>query len=96
MSWFRNWGRGTPEQVAAYRQAHADLFRNGRYEEKVGIREETPRFLALNERAWQVSAPLSPFQRWWHYQRAAPGEDRDFGRLQKAAAQQERSRRRSR
>jgi hypothetical protein len=96
VTWSPRWRRGTPEQTAAYRQAHTDLFRNGRYEEKAAIRGETPRFLDLNERAWHTCAPLNPAQRWWHWQRAAVTEDREFGRLQRAAGQQDRSRRRSR
>jgi hypothetical protein len=88
--------RATPEQVRAYVQAHTDLFRNSRYEEKAGVREETPRFLDLNDRAWAATAPLNPVQEWWHWQRALAAEDREFGRLQQAADRQDRQRRRTR
>jgi hypothetical protein len=88
--------RATREQVRAYVKAHVALFRNSRYDEKAGIREETPLFLRLNYVAWGTGAPLSPVQQWWHWQRALAAEDREFGRLQQAADRQDRQRGRAR
>jgi hypothetical protein len=88
--------KGTPEQVRAYVQAHKDLFRNSRYEEKAGFREETRRFQDLNDRCWQAAAPLSPVQDWWHWRRASAAEDREFARLQRQADRQDRKRGRRR
>jgi hypothetical protein len=94
-TWFPDRRSATAEQVRTYRDAHKALFRNGRYELKAGIREETPRYLDLNDRACETGRPLSPVQRWRHWQRALNEEDRDMGRLQQAADQQERARRRT-
>jgi len=94
--WFPGFRTATAEQVRAYVQAHKDLFRNSRYEEKAGFREETPRFQDLNDRCWQTAGPLSPVQDWWHWNRALAAEDREFTRLQRQADRQERERVRTR
>lgn len=101
--WFPGFRTGTPEQVKAYKDAHFALFRNGRYEPRLrladgsrAIREETPRYCDLNDRAWDSGRPLSGTQRWWHWHRALGAEDRDFMRLQRASERQDRQMRRGR
>lgn len=100
--WFPGFRTGTPEQVRAYRDAHKALFRNSRYESRLrtadgsrAIRDETPRYQDLNDRAWDSGAPLSRTQQWWHWQRALTEEDRDFMRLQRTSERQDRDRRRA-
>jgi hypothetical protein len=101
--WFPGFRTGTPEQVQEARAAWYDLFRNGRYESKLrtadgrrAIREETPRYNDLNDRAADAERPLSPVQRWWHWNRALDAEDRDFTRMQRASDRQDRERSRGR
>ena len=86
--------RGTPEQCAAYRAAVHDLHLDGLYQQRAGIREETPRYLDLNDRVCELEKPLSPFQRWWHFQRV--DAERDLIRLQQASDRQDRAMRRGR
>jgi len=100
--WFPDYRKGTPEQVQAYKDAHKDLFRNARYESKLrtadgrrAIREETPRYLDLNDRAYESGAPLSKTQQRWHWQRALGQEDREFMALQRASDRQDRARQRA-
>lgn len=94
--WFPDIRKGTPEQVRAYREAKADLNRNGRYEHAAGMRGETERYLDLNDAVARAERPLSPAQRWWHFQRAAMQEDLDFARLQQASDRQDRAQRTTR
>ena len=98
--WFPGIRTGTAEQTADYRDAHKSLFRNSRYEAalrtadgKRAIREETPRYLDLNDRAADSGAPLSRTQQWWHWNRALDQEDREFSRRQQASDRQDRDRR---
>jgi hypothetical protein len=98
-TWFPDYRTGTPEQCRDYRDAHAALFRNSRYEgplvrDKV-IRDETERYLDLNDRAWDSGRPLHPVQRWWHWHRALGAEDREFTRMQRRSDGQDRERRRT-
>jgi hypothetical protein len=101
--WFPDIRKGTPEQVRAYIDAHKALFRNGTYESNLrtadgrrAIRDETPRYLDLNSRAYYSGAPLSRTQQWWHWHRALTEEDRDFTRLQRASERQDRAMRTTR
>ena len=101
--WFPGFRTATPEQCREYRDAHVALFRNSRYESNLrtadgrrAIRDETPRYLDLNGRAYDSGAPLTQTQQRWHWQRALTEEDRDFIRLQKASDRQDRDRRRTR
>ncbi len=89
--------------MQAYKDAHKDLFRNSRYAAELrtaagkrAIRDETPRYLDLNDRAYHSGAPLSRTQRWWHWHRALGAEDRDFTRMQRASERQDRAARRTR
>ena len=100
--WFPGFRPATREQTQAYRDAHVALFRNARYESslrtaggKRAIRDETPRYLRLNDRAHDSGAGLSRTQQWWHWHRALTAEDRDFGRMQQAANRQARAAKRS-
>jgi hypothetical protein len=93
--WFPDYRPATPEQARAYRDAHVALFRNSRYEPKLrtadgrrAIRSETPRYLDLNDRAYDSGAPLSRTQQAWHWHRALSEEDREFRRLQKQSDRQ--------
>jgi hypothetical protein len=95
--WFPGIRTGTAEQTADFRDAHKSLFRNSRYEAalrtadgKRAIREETPRYLDLNDRAADSGAPLSRTQQWWHWNRALDQEDREFTRLQQTSDRQAR------
>lgn len=101
--WFPGFRTGTPEQVREYKDRHKALFRNSRYESKLrtadgkrAIRDETPRYMDLNDQAYRSGAPLSGTQQRWHWQRALGEEDRDFMRMQRASERQDRQRRRSR
>jgi hypothetical protein len=101
--WFPGFRTATPEQTRAYRDAHKDLFRNSRYESKLrtaggkrAIRDESPRYLDLNSRAWHSGAPLTKTQQRWHWQRALGQEDREFTRLQRASERQDREQRKTR
>jgi hypothetical protein len=96
--WFPGFRTGTPEQIRAYKAAHRDLFRYGRYEQnlrtadgKRAIRDESPRYLRLNGRAYDSGRPLSGTQQRWHWERAFGEEDRDFRRLQRASDRQDRA-----
>jgi hypothetical protein len=100
-TWFPGFRTATREQVQAFRDAHVALFRNGRYESALrtadgrrAIREETPRYNDLNDRAHCSGAPLSRTQQWWHWRRALGQEDLDFMRLQRESDRQDRARRR--
>ena len=81
--------RGTPEQCAAYREAVRDLHLDGLYQQRAGIREETPRYMRLNDRVCELEKPLSPFQRWWHFQRV--DAEQELIRLQRASDRQDRA-----
>ena len=101
--WFPGFRTGTPEQVRTYKDAHKALFRDSRYESKLrtadgkrAIRDETPRYLRLNGRAYDSGAPLSRTQQSWHWRRALTEEDRDFTRMQRASEKQGRQQRRTR
>lgn len=101
--WFPGFRTGTPEQVQAYKDTHKALFRNSEYESKLrtadgkrAIRDESPRYLDLNSRAYNSGAPLSRTQQRWHWQRALGEHDREFTGLQKASDQQDKERRRAR
>ena len=101
--WFPGFRTGTEEQVREYKDAHKRLFRNARYESslrdaggKRAIRDESPRYQRLNDRAYDSGAPLSRTQQWWHWQRALGEEDREFTRMQRTADRQHRQTRRPR
>jgi hypothetical protein len=94
--WFPDLRPATEAQTAAYRQAVYELHRNSVYESAAGIRQETPEYLRLNDRAAQAERPLSPIQAAWHWQRAAGAQDRDMTRLQRASDRQARQQRRAR
>jgi hypothetical protein len=101
--WFPGFRIGTPEQVRQYKDAHKALFRNSRYESKLrtaggkrAIRDETPRYLRLNRRAYDSRAPLSRTQQSWHWRRALTEEDREFMRMQRASERQDRKQRKTR
>ena len=93
--WFPGIRKGSPEQVKAYRQAKFDLDRNGEYEQRAGIRVETPRYNDLNDRVCETEVPLSRSQRWWHFQRAGTEQYRDMDQMQRASDRQDRARRRT-
>ena len=77
-TWFRRIRKGSAAQVRAYRDAHKALWRNP-------DREETPRYLDLNSRAYATRAPLSRVQQEWHFQGALREFDREQPRARKAA-----------
>ena len=89
--WSPGFRTGTPEQVRAYREAKQELNRDARYQDAAGIREETARFLDLNDRVAEAERPLSSTQRAWHFRAASTAEDRDFARLQQASDRQDRA-----
>ena len=91
--WFPGIRTGTPEQVRAHREAIKNLHRNGLYEYKAGIREETEHFHRLNDAVLRTERPLSPTQRRWHFDRAGAELDREMDGLQRAADRQDRERR---
>ena len=100
--WFPSFRTATPEQCRAYRDAHAALFRNSRYEGKLrtadgsrAIRDESPRYCDLNHRAYDSGSPLSRTQQVWHWHRALGTEDREFMKLQRASERQDREQRRT-
>jgi len=84
--------RGTPEQCREYREALRALHTNAIYEQRAGIRVETPHYDRLNGRACDLEEPLSRFQRWWNFQRV--DAERDLIRLQRASDRQDRAMRR--
>ena len=90
-TWFPGFRTGSPEQVRAYREAKQELNRDARYRDAAGIREETRRFLDLNDRVAEAERPLSSTQRAWHFRAASTAEDRDFARLQQASDRQDRA-----
>jgi len=101
--WFPGFRTATPDQVREYKDRHKALFRNSRYESKLrtadgkrAIRDESPRYLRLNGRAYDSGAPLSQTQQRWHWQRALGQEDREFMRMQRASERQDREQRRTR
>ena len=59
------------------------------------IRDETPRYMDLNDRAYDSGAPLTQTQQRWHWQRALTEEDRDFMRMQRAFERQDREQRKA-
>lgn len=85
--------RATPEQCRAYREAVHALHTQGLYEQRVGIREETPVFDRLNGRVCELEEPLSRWQRIWHFQRV--DAEQDLIRLQRQSDRQDRDRRRA-
>ena len=87
--WFPGFRAGTPEQCAAYREAVFDLHLDGLYQQRAGIREETPRYMDLNDRVCELEKPLSPAQRWWHFQRV--DAEQELIRLQRASDRQDRA-----
>ena len=91
--WFPGIRTGTPEQVRAHREAIKNLHRNGLYEYKAGIREETEHFHRLNDAVLRTESALSPTQRRWHFDRAGAELDREMDGLQQAADRQDRERR---
>lgn len=101
--WFPGFRTGTPEQVRDYKDAHKALFRNSRYEIKLrtadgkrAVRDESPRYVDLNDRAFNSGDPLTRTQQRWHWQRALTEEDQDFMRMQRASERQDRDQRRAR
>ena len=90
-TWFPDYRTGTPEQCREYRDAVHALHLNGLYEQRAGIREETPRYMDLNDRVCELEQPLHPVQRWWHFQRV--DAEQDLIRLQRASDRQDRQRR---
>ena len=91
--WFPGFRTGTPEQTRAYREAVHALHANGLYENRAGIREETPHYNRLNDRVCEMEEPLSRFQRWWHFQRV--DAEQELIRLQRASDRQDRQQRRT-
>ena len=91
--WFPGFRAGTPEQCAAYREAVFDLHLDGLDQQRAGIREETPRYLDLNDRVCELEKPLSRTQRWWHFQRV--DAEQALIRLQQASDRQDRQQRRT-
>ena len=87
--WFPGFRTGTPEQTRAYREAVHALHANGLYENRAGIREETPHYNRLNDRVCEMEEPLSRFQRWWHFQRV--DAEQELIRLQRASDRQDRA-----
>lgn len=92
-TWFPGIRTGTPEQTREYREAVHDLHTNGLYEHRAGIREETPRYMDLNDRVCELEEPLSRAQAWWHFQRV--DAEQDLIRLQQESDRQDRARRRA-
>lgn len=92
--WFPGFRPATPEQCRDYREAVRALHLNGLYEQRAGIREETPRYDRLNSRVHELGVPLSGTQRWWHFQRV--DAEQDLIRLQRLSGRQDRTRRQSR
>jgi|HubBroStandDraft_6_1064221.scaffolds.fasta_scaffold49723_7 hypothetical protein len=92
-TWFPDIRTGTPEQTRAYRDAVRALHTNGLYEQRAGIREETPRYMELNDRVLDLEKPLSRPQAWWHFQRV--DAEQDLIRLQRESDRQDRARRRA-
>ena len=92
--WFPDYRTATPEQTRAYREAVHDLHTNALYEQRAGIREETPRYMDLNDRVCELEQPLSRTQRWWHFQRV--DAEQDLIRLQQASDRQDKQRRQGR
>ena len=86
--WFPDYRTGPPEQCTAYREAVRALHTNSIYENRAGIREETPHYDRLNGRVCELEEPLSRFQRWWNFQRV--DAERDLIRLQQASDRQDR------
>ncbi len=100
--WFPGFRVATPEQIRVYKDAHKALFRNSRYESELrtadgrrAIRDETPRYRDLNDRAYDSGAPLTRTQQRWHWQRALGQEDREFMKMQRASERQDREQRRA-
>ena len=91
--WFPDYRTATPEQTAAYREAVHALHTNALYEQRAGIREETPRYMDLNDRVCELEKPLHPVQRWWHFQRV--DAEADLIRLQRVSDRQDRQQRRT-
>jgi len=89
--WFPGIRTGTAEQAAAFRKAVRDLHTQALYERRAGIREETPPCDDLNGRVLEAERPLSPVQRWWHFQRV--DAEQDLIRLQRESDRQERAQR---
>jgi hypothetical protein len=89
--WLPGIRTGTKEQAATYREAVRGLHTNSLYERKAGIRDETDRSDDLNGRVLETEKPLSPVQRWWHFQRV--DAEQDLIRLQQASDRQDRARR---
>jgi hypothetical protein len=92
-TWFPGIRTATPEQTRAYREAVRDLHTSGLYEQRAGIREETPRYMDLNDRVLELEKPLSRAQAWWHFQRV--DAERDLIRLQRESDRQDRQLRRT-
>jgi hypothetical protein len=86
--WFPDWRTGTRAQCAALQQAAYNLFRHSRYEQKAGIREETPHWNDLNDRYNTAERGLTRAQISYHRHKAGTREDKDFYRLQRQADQQ--------
>jgi hypothetical protein len=77
---------GTPAQTRAYREAHITLWCSP-------DRSETPRYHALNDRAYDSGAPLSGLQQAWHFQVALSEYSRDETRRHRRQRRVSRGRR---
>jgi hypothetical protein len=91
--WFPDWRTGTKEQCGRYKEACWNLFRNSRYEQGAGIREETVRSDQLHDQYHATARPLTRTQQNWHWRRALTAEDKDFYRLQRTSDRQSKARR---
>ena len=91
--WFPGIRTGTREQAAALRAAQKDLERNGQAERAQGVRDETDRFHELNRAVSEARAPLSPVQRFWHFDRAVVELDVENARRGRQARTAARTRR---
>jgi hypothetical protein len=83
--WLPGFRPGTPEQARAWRASLIDLWRNP-------DRAETPRYLALNDRADDLCQPLGRAQQAWHFQVALTEYDRQQTRQRRARRPRRRSR----